>query len=39
MEKDTLNEKCGIDKLSIDNNAMNIKKVDLGDDDDYDIEF
>ena len=39
IDKDKLNEKCGISKLTIDNNAMNIKKMDLGDDDDYDIEF
>jgi len=33
-------DKCSINNLTIDSNAMNIKEVDLGDkDDDYDIEF
>jgi len=31
---------CSTDALNIENNAMNIKKIDIGDsDDDYDIEF
>lgn len=30
---------CGVKNLTINNNAINIKHVDLGDDDDYEIEF
>ena len=34
------NDKCSTNNLTIDNNAINIKELDLGiDDDDYDIEF
>tara|TARA_R110002074_G_scaffold293467_1_gene465167 strand:- start:112 stop:4347 length:4236 start_codon:yes stop_codon:yes gene_type:complete len=32
-------DKCSITNLTIDSNTMNIKEVDLGGDDDYDIEF
>lgn len=32
-------DKCSINNLAIDSNTMNIKEVDLGGDDDYDIEF
>ena len=33
-------DKCSINNLTIDSNAMNIKEVDMGgEDDDYDIEF
>ena len=33
-------DKCSVNKLTIDTNTLNIKTVDLGDnDDDYDIEF
>ena len=32
-------DKCGINNLTINNNAINIKNVDLGQDDDYEIEF
>jgi DNA-directed RNA polymerase II subunit RPB1 len=35
---DTINQ-CGINNLTINNNAINIKNVDLGKDDDYEIEF
>ena len=30
---------CGVKNLTINNNAVNIKHVDLGGDDDYEIEF
>ena len=33
------NNKCDINNLTINNNAINIKNIDLGIDDDYDIEF
>ncbi len=32
-------DKCGINKLTIESNAINIKNVDLGQDDDYNLEF
>ena len=32
-------DKCGITKLTIESNAINIKTVDLGKDNDYDLEF
>ena len=33
-------DKCSVNQLTIDTNTLNIKTVDLGDnDDDYDIEF
>ena len=33
-------EKCSVNQLTIDTNTLNIKNIDLGDnDDDYDIEF
>jgi len=33
------NEQCSINNLTINNNAINIKNINLGQDDDYDIEF
>jgi DNA-directed RNA polymerase II subunit RPB1 len=32
-------DKCGVNKLTIESNAINIKNVDLGQDDDYNLEF
>ena len=39
MEGVNTNDQCSINNLTINNNAINIKNVDLGQDDDYDIEF
>lgn len=35
----TSDDKCGITNLTIENNAINIKTVDLGKDNDYDLDF
>jgi DNA-directed RNA polymerase II subunit RPB1 len=38
MEQDLAN-KCNVENLTLFNNANNIKQMDLGDDDDYDLGF
>jgi hypothetical protein len=32
-------DKCSVNNLTIQNNAININSADLGDDDDYEIDF
>ena len=39
VDSSSANDNCGINNLTIKNNAANVKNVDLGKDDDYEIEF
>ena len=39
VDSSSANDNCGINNLTIKNNAVNVKNVDLGKDDDYEIEF